>query len=120
MNNRQLHTTAKGLVRNTVLPVLLPLALAAGATGVQPEPSSQQWQHERLFHPIPQQLAREQRGSVFIYDGLTEHDIEAAMGQQFDRVGSMMFVNTVKTRETGTEVSGPEIPEPEADDDDEC
>jgi hypothetical protein len=116
MNNRHQCTSTNGRGGNMVQGVLLALVLATGATGVQAAPGAQNWQRERLFYPTAQQLAHEQQGSVFIYDGLTDRDIQAAMDRQFDRVGSMMFVHTVSTREADTDVVGPPMPAPDDDD----
>lgn len=53
------------------------------------------WQWEMLIHPSQQQIALEEKGRVFIYDGLRDQQVEAAMDKDFDRIGSMMFVRTL-------------------------
>jgi hypothetical protein len=52
------------------------------------------WQLTMLHDPSAAQLSLEQSGKVFIYDGLTDRDVELAMNTQFKRVEHMMFVRT--------------------------
>jgi hypothetical protein len=59
------------------------------------------WQLSLLFNPGEQQYEMERRGRVFIYDGLRDSEVERALDEQYDRVESMMFVNTVITDEDG-------------------
>jgi hypothetical protein len=55
----------------------------------------------RLFDPTDAELASEAEGRVYIYDGLTDRDIQQAMNEEFERVVNMMFIRTRKTDETG-------------------
>ncbi|MEN8132517.1 MAG: hypothetical protein ABFS45_20515, partial [Pseudomonadota bacterium] len=66
------------------------------------------WQTTRLFQPTPNHLEMEQRGQVFIYDGMKDKTIEQAMDIQFDRVHSMMFVRTVVTDDNDKPQKDPE------------
>ncbi len=75
---------------------------------VEPWAASDEWQIRMLHEPSQAQLALEEKGRVFIYDGLTDAQVEQAMDQQFGRVGSMMFVRTVVTRGNEAGVSDPE------------
>ena len=59
------------------------------------------WQYNRLFNPSPINLEAEERGAVFIYDGLTDITVNQALNQQFDRIQNMMFTRTVITDEKG-------------------
>ena len=59
------------------------------------------WQMKRLFKPTPADLKRETRGSVMIYDGLTDQAVTRALDEQFDRVDSMMFTRIVVTDAAG-------------------
>ena len=59
------------------------------------------YQHNALLSPSSSQLAREEKGFVYIYDGLTNRTIDQAMDTQPERIKSMMFVNTKKTDRKG-------------------
>jgi hypothetical protein len=61
----------------------------------------QSWQLSLLFNPGEHQYEMERRGRVFIYDGLRDTEVERALDEQYHRVESMMFVNTVITDEDG-------------------
>lgn len=66
---------------------------------------SKEWQIHRLFEPTPQQLVQEEKGRVFIYDGLESKDVEQAMDKEFDRIESMMFIRIKKRTPSGEVVS---------------
>lgn len=68
--------------------VALPLFLAFSGQVHSDKP----WQLKRLLQPDNQDLLQESRGSVFIYDGLYETDIEFALTNQFHRIENMMFI----------------------------
>ena len=68
----------------------------------------QHWQLSLLFNPGGQQHEMERRGRIFIYDGLRDIEIEKALDDQFDRIGSMMFVNTVVTGDGGVPLTDPQ------------
>ena len=55
----------------------------------------------RLLDPTEAELAAEADGRIYIYDGLTDRDIQEAMNEEFERVENMMFIRTRKTDETG-------------------
>ena len=55
----------------------------------------------RLLEPTPSELAQEESGRIYIYDGLRDIDIDHAMREHFDRVEHMVFIRTKKTDETG-------------------
>ncbi|MGD2056235.1 MAG: hypothetical protein PVJ15_05460 [Gammaproteobacteria bacterium] len=61
-----------------------------------------------LYTPSEQQLELEKKGRVMIYDGLRSAQINKALDRSFDRIGSMMFVNTVVTDDEGVPVHDPE------------
>jgi hypothetical protein len=63
--------------------------------------NSEDWQRKVLFNPTAGQIEREKHGHVFIYEGLTEADIERALESQFNRVESMMFIRTVVANDQG-------------------
>jgi hypothetical protein len=55
----------------------------------------------RLFNPTTAELAAESEGRIYIYDGLTDIDVQRALNEEFDRVEHMMFIRTRKTDDTG-------------------
>jgi len=55
----------------------------------------------RLFDPTVAELAAEEKGRIFIYEGLRDIDVQRALDQEFDRVENMMFIRTQKTDDQG-------------------
>lgn len=55
---------------------------------------SKEWQQRRLFAPTSSELQQEAAGRIFIYDGMTEADLDRALDDQFPRLDSMMFIRT--------------------------
>lgn len=84
---------------------------------VEPWAAADDWQLRMLNQPSDAQLLLEKKGRVFIYDGLTDVQVEQAVDQQFERMGSMMFVRTVLTDTHGESLSDPESGEPMVEDD---
>jgi len=70
------------------------------------------WQVRRLMDPSPQELEKERMGNVYIYDGLTEREVDTALDTQFPRIQNMMFVGTVKTDTHGEPLQDAESGEP--------
>ena len=66
-----------------------------------PDRALHDWQMRRLMQPSPYELKKERRGSVYIYDGLTEREVETALDTNFDRIQHMMFMGTVRTDASG-------------------
>lgn len=62
----------------------------------------------RLFAPVPAELAAEAAGRVYIYEGLRDADVERALEEAFERVGSMMFIRTKLTDDSGEVRRNPE------------
>jgi hypothetical protein len=75
------------------------------------------WQKQMLFEPSDQQIALEERGQVFVYNGITSADIDIAMDKYYDRIENMMFVNTVWTNKEGEPIIDPYTGNPVVDDD---
>ncbi len=91
--------------------LVLGLVLAAGTlTGAGPagaendaaQANLEQWLLRRLNEPTARERAHERAGNVYIYDGLTDRDVDLALNRHFDRIEYMMFVGTRRTDPTGT------------------
>jgi hypothetical protein len=59
------------------------------------------WQQRRLEQPTKAELQWERSGHVMIYEGMKDREVEHALNNHFNRVQSMMFVNTVITDDKG-------------------
>lgn len=75
---------------------------------VHSESDVDQWQMARLHTPTKVQRASEQRKQVFIYQGVTDKEVDKAMDAHFDRIEWMMFTNVIVTDESGVAVRDPE------------
>lgn len=75
-------------------------ALPVGAAEASAQTSLEQWLLRRLNQPTKHELAHERKGSVYIYDGLTDREVDQALDTQFDRIEYMMFIGTRKTAPT--------------------
>ena len=67
----------------------------------------ERWQIKRMFEPAQSQLKLDQRGKVFIYEGITDRDVSRVMDEAFERIEHMMFVGTVVTDKGGKPKSDP-------------
>ena len=76
--------TASTLIVSCFACSLTPLAQEALA--------EQDWQQRRLLNPSADERTREERGQVFIYDGLAEAQVDQAVDTQFERLQNMMFI----------------------------
>ncbi|MGA7181179.1 MAG: hypothetical protein WBX11_16555 [Thiobacillaceae bacterium] len=76
-------------------------AMPAGAADPSVQASLLQWELRRLNEPTANELVHERAGNVFIYDGLTDRQVDRALDVHFNRIESMMFVGTVKTDAAG-------------------
>lgn len=66
-------------------------AVFSGQSEVNP------YQDRRLSSPTMAELEREKKGEVFIYSWLREDQVNRALDKQFERMDSMMFVNTIQS-----------------------
>lgn len=66
-----------------------------------PDQALHDWQIQRLMQPSPRELQKERSGGVYIYDRLTQKEVDTALDRQFDRIQNMMFVGTVRTDSRG-------------------
>jgi hypothetical protein len=84
-----------------VLAALATGSLSVQATDQDADKALHDWQVRRLTQPLTQELAKERSGSVYIYDGLTDREVDAALTSHFERIQYMMFVGTKKTDKQG-------------------
>lgn len=70
------------------------------------------WELRRLVDPTPHELQQELAGKVYIYDGLTDKEVDQGLDKNFPRIQSMMFVGTVKTEEQGSPLTNSETGSP--------
>lgn len=82
----------------------LPMAVIAApvhAGNDEAQANLQQWQLRRLNQPTDRERAQESAGGIYIYDGLTDRQVDNALDRHFDRIENMMFMGTVKTSPSG-------------------
>ena len=95
---------------NNVL-IILSMSLVFSHSALADDELQQSWQMSLLFNPGDHQYEMERHGRVFIYDGLHDTVVEQALDQQYERIDSMMFVNTVVTNNEGVPMTDPETGE---------
>jgi len=91
----------------SILILLWTALLAQPAWASNTNKNLHDWQLTRLLQPHPREVARENAGQVYIYDGLTDKEVERALDTQFSRIQNMMFVGTVKTDTKGSAIVDP-------------
>ena len=82
----------------------LPMAVMAApvhAGNDEAQANLQQWQLRRLNQPTERERAQEIAGGIYIYDGLTDKEVDHALDKHFNRIENMMFMGTIKTLPTG-------------------
>lgn len=72
-------------------------AVPVGAAETSADTSLHQWELRRLNEPTERERAHERAGNVYIYDGLTDREVDQALNAHFDRIDYMMFIGTRKT-----------------------
>ncbi len=80
---------------------ILMCAVPAGASADLAQTNLEQWLLRRLIEPTERERTHEREGHVYIYDGLSDREVEQAMNMHFDRIEYMMFVGTRRTDPTG-------------------
>jgi len=93
------------------------LFVSQQASAAKREINADPWQIQRLFSPSKSDLASELHGQIVIYSGLLDTEVERAMDLFFDRIGAMMFIQTISTDASGKPKIDPESGEVEAEDD---
>jgi hypothetical protein len=88
-----------------------------GASGAVSAADVREIELRRLFEPTTSELAQEEKGRIYIYDGLRDKDVQRAMKEEFDRVENMMFIREKKTDEKGEVLKDPETGEVVVEDD---
>jgi len=78
----------------------LMFAVPVGSAAASVQTSLEQWQLRRLNEPTERERAHEREGHVYIYDGLTDREVDQALSAHFKRIEYMMFVGTRKTSAT--------------------
>lgn len=94
--NTQLNTNIKGQLK-LINKVMISLLLVASSSVY----ATESYQLKVLLTPSDSNLQAESKGRVMIYNGLKSETINLAMNEQFDRIESMMFVNTQYVQEDG-------------------
>ena len=99
---------ARRLCASGVLAILAALGAvpAIAEEAWDPQDSLEQWLLRRLNEPTARELAHERQGNVYVYDGLTDREVDQAMNRHFDRIEFMMFVGTRKTDPAKTDSGG--------------
>lgn len=77
-------------------------ALPVGAVEASVQSSLEEWRLRRLNEPTELERRHESEGNVYIYEGLTDREVDQALGTHFDRIEHMMFLGTRRTDTTGT------------------
>jgi hypothetical protein len=91
---------------------MLMCAMPAGASADSAQTNLELWLLRRLNEPTERERAHEREGNVYIYDGLTDRQVDQAMNLHFDRIEYMMFVGTRKTEPTTEAPSDAETESP--------
>lgn len=99
--NRIESTMESATVRRPwIIGCMLAAALCAvpvDAAETSADSSLHQWELRRLNDPTERERAHERAGNVYIYDGLTDREVDQALNAHFDRIEYMMFIGTRKT-----------------------
>jgi hypothetical protein len=111
-------TTASAAIRRrfimgfVLVANLLMCAMPAGASADSGQTDLELWLLRRLNDPTERERTHEREGNVYIYDGLTDRQVDQAMNLHFDRIEYMMFVGTRKSEPTAETPSDAETESP--------
>lgn len=81
---------------------------AANAAEASADDNLHQWQLRRLFVPTERERAHERKGNVYIYEGLSDREVDQALNQQFERIDYMLFLGTRRTDGSGAVLKNPD------------
>jgi hypothetical protein len=85
-----------------ILAITTLIGTASAAADHSPELTNlEKWQLRRLLLPNEREREHESNGNVYIYEGLTDRQVEDAMSRHFDRIEYMLFLGTKRTDESG-------------------
>jgi hypothetical protein len=102
-------TTFQLCMCGAILATTTLIGTATAAADPSPELSSlEKWQLRRLFVPNEREREHERKGNVYIYEGLTDRQVEDAMSRHFDRIEYMLFLGTKRTDQTGEVLRKPD------------
>jgi hypothetical protein len=101
LRTERVMKSSRRMFAAVVLGTLAMASLPVQAADQDADKALHDWQVRRLTQPLPQELAKERSGSVYVYDGLTDREVDAALTGYFERIQYMMFVGTKKTDEQG-------------------
>ena len=91
--------------------------LLASTVSAAPSADVSDYELRRLFEPTEAELAQEQDGRIYIYDGLRDEDVRRALREEFERVEHMMFIREKRTDEQGDVKTDPATGEAIVEDD---
>jgi len=94
-------TTDKRRLTTIALSILASVLFSGNALAARSDIFADPWQVKRLFSPSNSDLQSENKGSIVIYSGLLDIDVDKAMDLYFDRIESMMFIQTIHTDKSG-------------------
>lgn len=86
-----------GRILATVLALLIALPPSAHAVDASADENLQKWQLRRLLVPTERERVHEREGNVYIYEGLTDRQVDQALDRNFDRIEYMLFLGTRRT-----------------------
>jgi len=85
------------------------IGTASAAADLSPQVTDlEKWQLRRLFLPNEREREHESKGNVYIYEGLTDRQVEDAMSRHFDRIEYMLFLGTKRTDQAGNVLQKPD------------
>ena len=88
--------------------IVLGIGVVQTANANIPDFPVDEWQLQLIFDPEESFLEREASGFVFIYDGLSDTQVDYILDHYFDRIDAMMFTRIKITDSSGEIMLDPE------------